>query len=213
MIITFIAPPAAGKGTQSVKVSGKYGIPHISTGDLLRNLGSEDVKKDLSEGKFVSDELVSDLLKKRINEPDCANGYVLDGYPRNLNQAKIYETILNESQRENSIVIVLDLDKSIAVKRIIGRKVCQNCGAVFNDLIEGAKSKEEDICDKCHHKLIKRTDDTRETFEKRLAIYEKDTKPLIDYYEQKGMAYHVNSGISSENTFEEIIKIIGGLYD
>ena len=213
MIITFLAPPAAGKGTQSVRVSREYGIPHISTGDLLRSLDDEDVKRDLSQGKLANDQLVTDLLKERISKDDCAKGYVLDGYPRNLKQARMYETILEDSNRTDNIVIILDLDKEIAAKRIIGRKVCSSCGAVFNELIEESKPKEEGICDNCHEALSKRSDDTRETFEKRFQIYLNETEPIINFYEQKGNAYHVNSEAGTEETFKKIQKIIGGLYD
>ena len=213
MNITFIAPPAAGKGTQSAKVSRKYGLPHISTGDLLRNVDDEDLQNKLSQGQFASDELVTRLLEERLKEDDCDKGYVLDGFPRNLKQARIYDELLEKLHKDKGIVIVLDLDKEIAAKRIIGRKVCPNCGEVFINLIEESKPKQEGICDKCHGNLTSRDDDSEETFEKRYQIYQKETEPLIKYYEGKNMAYHVDSSKDSDYAFKGIEQIIGGLYD
>ena len=182
MNITFIAPPAAGKGTQSAKVSREYGLPHISTGDLLRNVDDEDLQNKLSQGQFASDELVTRLLEERLKEDDCDKGYVLDGFPRNLKQARIYDELLEKLHKDKGIVIVLDLDKEIAAKRIIGRKVCPNCGEVFNDLIEESKPKQEGICDKCHGNLTSRDDDSEETFEKRYQINQKETAPINKNY-------------------------------
>lgn len=213
MNITFIAPPAGGKGTQSAKVSKKYGIPHISTGDLLRNTNDEGIKNLLKQGKFVNEDIVTKLLKERLSQSDCDKGYVLDGYPRTLKQAQNYEAILKELGKEDIIIIVLDLDKEIAAKRVIGREICQNCGHVFNNLFEDTKSKKENICDNCGDGLTKRADDTLETFEKRYHTYQTKTEPLIKHYEAKGIVYHVNSGINKDYTFREIEKIIGGLYD
>lgn len=212
MNITFIAPPAAGKGTQSAKVSKKYGIPHISTGDLLRNIQDENLKQSLNQGNFASDELVTNLLEVRLQQKDCDKGYVLDGYPRNLGQAKTYEKLLKKLNKPMGIVIILDLDKEIAKQRIVGREICPNCGAVFNELLD-PKAKVKGICDNCQHQLIKRNDDNEQTFEKRYQIYENQTAPLIKYYEDKKIAYHVNSGINATYTFDQIQKIIGGLYD
>lgn len=213
MNITFIAPPAAGKGTLGLKVSKKYGIPHISTGDLLRNSHDENVMKLLSEGKFVSDDMICDLLKKRLAMSDCDKGFVLDGFPRNLNQAYMYESLLKDLSKDKGIVIVLDLDKELAAKRIIGRKICPNCGAVYNILFDSTKPKVEDICDNCHGNLISRADDNMETFEKRYQTYLNETYPLIQFYEDKGLAHHIKCMDSIDETFSQIERIIGGLYD
>ncbi len=213
MNITFIAPPAAGKGTQAVRISQKYGIPHISTGDLLRSIDDESLKQELKSGKFASNELINELLKNRLSKEDCNQGYVIDGYPRNLKQAKDYECILQELHKDEGIIIILDLDKELSKKRVIGRMVCPNCKATFNELFPSMKEKQENICDICHHELVRRTDDNLDTFEVRYKTYERETKPLVKYYESKGNAYHVNSGINHEFTFNQIEKIIGGLYD
>lgn len=213
--IIFIAPPAAGKGTQSKLVSQKYNIPHISTGDLLRNVinsGSElgkSIKAEIDKGHFVSDEIILDLLKTRLNQDDCNGGYILDGFPRNLNQAKEYDNLLESLNKEIGYVILLDLDKEIAKKRIVGRLSCKNCGSVYNEYINEAMPKNKGICDKCNIELSKRDDDNEETFEERYNTYLKETEPLINYYENKGCLYRVNSGVSLERIFEEIERIIG----
>jgi len=213
--IIFIAPPAAGKGTQSKLVSKKYNIPHISTGDLLRNeiqtcseLG-KSIKLEIDKGHFVSDEIIFDLLKNRLNQDDCKNGYILDGFPRNLNQAREYDKMLESLNKDIGYVILLDLDKETAKKRIIGRLSCKNCGSVYNELIEDAMPKNKGVCDKCNLELSKRNDDNEETFEERFNTYLKETEPLINYYENKGCLYRVNSGVSLERIFEEIVRIIG----
>jgi len=213
MNIVLIAPPAAGKGTQAKKISKEYKIPHISTGDLLRNIKDEKLLSELKSGRFVSDEFITNLLKERLNQSDCDKGYVLDGYPRNLKQAKLYEILLKELNKEMGIVIFINIDEEEAIKRMIGRRTCPNCGMVFNELIKTISPKQEGICDNCGSKLVKRQDDNEETFIKRFENYEKVTKPLIKYYEDKGNLHYADSGITPEVTFESIKKIIGGAYD
>ena len=133
--IIFIAPPAAGKGTQAKLVSVEYNIPHISTGDLLREEMAKcseigiSIKKDMDSGNLVSDEVITTLLKNRITSKDCLNGFILDGYPRNLAQAKIYNNLLEELNLDKGVVIFFDIDKDIALKRTLSRVVCQNCGS------------------------------------------------------------------------------------
>lgn len=211
--ILFIAPPAAGKGTQSELVSKAYNIPHISTGDLLRKANNPVINEIMRDGTLVSTELTIDLLRKRLLQNDCANGYILDGFPRTINQAKAYEHLLDELGIPEGIVIVLNLDKENSRKRIIGREICLNCNAIYNELFEDKKPKIKGICDKCDSTLTRRIDDNDKTFENRYSIYQKETKPLIKYYENKGIAYHVDSGINERYTFSQIEKIIGGVND
>ena len=211
MNITFIAPPASGKGTQSLKISEEYGLVHISTCDLLRNIQNEEIEKQLDNGLFVSDDIICKLLMERISKSDCDKGYVLDGFPRNLAQAKKYEEMLKRLNKKLGIIIVLDIDKNIALNRIVGRQNCPKCGAVFNDIFPDTKSKVKGICDMCGSHLVKRDDDNAETFEKRYQTYIKETAPVIDYF--KDNVYHVDSSINSIYTFSQIKKIIGGVYD
>ena len=212
--IIFIAPPAAGKGTQAVMVSSKYNIPHISTGDILRNSAKEDsergryIANEISNGRFVSSDIMLELITERLQQSDCDNGYILDGFPRNLEQAEQYEVILNKLNRELGYVIVLDIDKEVAKSRIVGRVSCPKCGSVFNENIDAAKPKQAGICDNCGTELVKRSDDNAETFDGRFQTYLEKTQPLIDYYEKKNVLYHVNSDLGKEKTFEQIEKII-----
>lgn len=213
--IIFIAPPAAGKGTQSKLVSDKYNLPHISTGDLLRNAINDDsdiskqIKETMEKGNLVSDEIILALLEERLKQDDCNSGYILDGFPRNTNQAKEYELLLEKLHKDLGYVILLDLDKEIAKARIVGRLSCKNCGSVYNEFVEETKPKIKGICDKCNQELSKRSDDNEVTFEERYNTYLKETQPLIDYYENKGYLYRINSGISANYTFSEIERIIG----
>ena len=193
--LIFIAPPAAGKGTQSEIISKKYNIPSISTGDLLRDASKTDnnIKEILVKGLLVDDETVLKLLKNRLNESDCNNGYILDGFPRNVEQAIAYEKILNELNKDLGVVILLEVDKELAKRRITGRLNCPKCKAVFNKLNEEMKPKQEGICDHCGETLVTRSDDNEETFEQRFQTYLDKTAPLIEYYSNKGNLYRVDS--------------------
>ena len=212
--IIFIAPPAAGKGTQAVMVSSKYNVPHISTGDILRNAATEDsergryIANEISNGRFVSSDIMFELITERLQQSDCNNGYILDGFPRSLEQAEQYEEILKKLNKEIGYVIVMDVDKEVAKNRIVGRISCPKCGSVFNENIEVSKPKIEGVCDRCQTTLVKRSDDNAETFDGRFQTYLEKTKPLIDYYEKQNVLYHVNSDLGKENTFEQIENII-----
>ena len=213
--IIFIAPPAAGKGTQAKLVSEEYNIPHISTGDLLREeiaknseIG-QSIKKDMNEGNLVSDEVITTLLKNRITKSDCLNGYILDGYPRNLAQAKKYNELLEELHYQKGIVIFFDIDKNTALKRTLSRIVCDACGSSYNLLIEGLKPHKENICDRCNHELKTRTDDTKEVFIHRFDTYINSTKELIEYYQNLGLLHKIDvSSKSPETIFEEVKEIL-----
>lgn len=207
MIITFIAPPAAGKGALSNLIYQKYNLPHISIGDLLRNVEDEEIKKQLEEGAFVDNEIVSKLLKNRICKEDCKEGFVLDGFPRNVSQIEIYEDICKEAKMKN-IFIVLDIDKQIGEKRITGRRVCQNCGKVYNINFKENSPKNDGICDSCQCELIQRTDDNLETYNHRYDTYEKETSPILDYYEESGKIYHIDGTKPLEEVFKDMEKII-----
>lgn len=211
--IIFIAPPAAGKGTQSILLREKYNLAHISTGDLLREASLEDNERGhiilncLKEGNLVSDDITIELLTERLQKGDCSNGYILDGFPRTVEQAIRYEKILKQINKDLGVVIFLDIPKDILLKRIVGRQVCSNCGAVFNDQIDVSKPKIENICDICGHKLQKRKDDNETTFNIRYDNYMKKTEPLIKHYEELGVLYRVNV-IDKEEVFKRIEEII-----
>jgi len=212
--IILIAAPAAGKGTEAVILKEQYNMPHISTGDLLRAAvakGDERgnmINELITNGKFVSDDIVLELLKEKILEPACENGYILDGFPRNIAQAEAYDKILEEIKRDIGIVIVLDIDKEIAKSRISGRYSCSKCGKVYN-INTNLKPINEGLCDICNIELTRRADDNPDTYEERYNTYLEKTEPLISYYDKKGIVYHVDSGISSEETHKQVVKILG----
>ena len=211
MNITFISAPAAGKGLISSMLNEKYGYPHISIGDLLRGVDDDTVKKQLENGEFVDNKIIAKLLKKRLSQSDCKDGFILDGFPRNISQISIYEDICENANDKKNIIIVLEIPREIGEKRITGRRVCLNCGYVFNEYYD--KPKIYGICDHCKHRLIQRSDDNIETYERRYDTYLKETKPVIDYFETKGEVYHVDGSKSGEETFSEITNIIGGYND
>ena len=211
MNITFISAPAAGKGLISSMLNEKYGFPHVSIGDLLRSVDDENVRKQLENGEFVDNNLIAKLLKERLYRPDCKEGFILDGFPRNMSQILIYEDICEHVNDKKNIIIVLDIPREIGEKRITGRRVCLNCGYVFNEYFD--KPKVSGICDHCGHELIHRSDDNIDTYDRRYDTYLKETKQVIDYFETKGNVYHVDGSKSSDDTFSDIEKIIGGYDD
>lgn len=213
MKIILLAPPAAGKGTEAQKLQNDYSIPHISTGDLLRKAIakndslSKEINDDISAGDFVRDEIVIKLIEQRIANDDCKNGYVLDGFPRNISQAQKYEKIL-DNNLNNVYVFVIDMDKETAKSRIIGRRSCPNCGRVYNVNFKPLSPVKENLCDDCGAELIRRSDDNAETLEERYSLYLKQTTPLIEYYERKSIAYHIDGSIDSNYTHRQIKKIL-----
>ena len=213
--IILIAAPAAGKGTEAAILKEEYKIPHISTGDMLREKAQEnselgrDINYKINNGIFVSDELIIDILKERIQKEDCANGYILDGFPRNVAQAEAYQTMLEELNKDIGVVVVLDIDKELAASRIAGRVSCPDCKEVYNTNSEEMKPKTEGVCDKCGSQLVKRADDNEETYMDRYNTYIEKTSPLIDYYEKQGIVYHVNSSVSPEETHRQVKEILG----
>ena len=212
--LIFIAPPAAGKGTISEMIENRFHLPHISTGDLLRDeiahmtkLGLE-IKDTMARGQFVSDEVITKLLKKRLSSKDVKKGYVLDGYPRNINQAKDYDKLLEELSFDMGKVIYLSIDKMTATKRAMSRVVCSNCGATYNLTNPDLSPVREGICDSCDSKLVVRSDDNEETFKSRFDTYMKETYPLIEYFKNKNNLIEIDASKSPNEIFEEIKKVI-----
>lgn len=213
--IILIAPPSSGKGTISKFLNEKYDLPHISTGDLLRSAALNDdeqgnyIKKQMKMGKLVSDNIIIDLIENRINEDDCHNGYILDGFPRNISQTKKYEKMLEENGKDLGIPILIDVPFEIAKKRITGRLSCPKCGSVFNIYFDETKPKVDNICDRCKTELVKREDDNEETYDQRYNTYLEETQQVVDYYRQNGQLKIVNGNQKINevlNDVEEIIK-------
>lgn len=212
--IIFIAPPAAGKGTMSKMLVDKCGYIHISTGDLLREaknstdeLGTK-ISNLLSTGKLVPDEIVLELLDNRIKKDDCQNGFILDGYPRNIKQVDSLLKLFNELNIKDYIAIYLDVDYLEAINRTLGRLVCPKCGTSYNKYKEKTKPKVTGICDKCQTSLIERSDDTEETFKIRYQTYIEETKPVIDYFQSIGKLKTVKSIDDIDVMLEQIIKLL-----
>ena len=211
--IIFIAPPAAGKGTMSEILVNKYGYKHVSTGDILRSMASkeDDFGKELSallkKGGLISDDIVNEALKRRLSMNDLNNGFILDGFPRNIDQAREYDKILSDINKDLGVVIYLDTPRDILEKRIVGRRLCKECGATYN-VLTGVKTPiVNNICDVCGGELYQRNDDNEESFNVRYNTFIEKTYPLLDYYEEKKVLYRVKS-VDVENTIQEIEAII-----
>ena len=189
MNLVLLGPPGAGKGTQAIVISKKYSIPHISTGEILRQRikdGSELGKKAKSfveSGQLVPDELVIQMVKERLAEADCDRGFILDGFPRNNAQAEALDVCLKELNKQIDTALNFDASQKIIIERLSGRRVCAACGATFH--IKNMPPKIDGICDKCDNSLSQRKDDQEETIKNRLKVYHESALPLIEYYEKK----------------------------
>ena len=213
MRIIMLGAPGAGKGTQARKIASKYSIPHISTGDIFRaNIknGTELGKKAktyIDQGLLVPDELVVDLVVDRVNDKDCENGYVLDGFPRTIPQAEALDKALTKMAQTIDYAINVEVPDENIVQRMSGRRACVTCGATYH--VVYAPTKKENICDTCEGELILRDDDKPETVQKRLNVYHEQTQPLIDYYTEKNKLVEVDGTIDIEKVFDAIVKILG----
>lgn len=212
--IIFIAPPAAGKGTQSDLLVKKYGYIHISTGDLLRNevrCGTElgkSIDEVIKNGALVSDEIVTELLRKRLSSNDITNGFILDGYPRNVAQAITLDNLLQELNIQTPKAIYLEMDETLAMHRALGRVTCPKCNRGYNKYEDAVKPKIGGLCDDCGEALTSRSDDTEETFKIRYESYIKSTLPLLKYYEDLGILSIVDNSGTPESTFIKIEEVI-----
>ncbi len=212
MKIVMLGAPGAGKGTQAKRLAVKYEIPHISTGDIFRaNIknGTELGKKAkvyMDQGLLVPDELVVDLVIDRFKEPDCRRGYVLDGFPRTIPQAKALDEALAKNSDAIEYAIDVDVPDENIIRRMSGRRACTSCGATYHMVT--IPPKKEGICDVCGAELVLRADDKPETVEKRLKVYHEQTQPLIDYYQSRNILISVDGTRDMEEVFEEITGIV-----
>ena len=205
MRIILLGEPGAGKGTYSTELVKRYGIPQISTGDMLRaavkagTASGRQAQEYMKKGELVPDSLVIELIQERIKQEDAVKGFILDGFPRTVPQAQSLEKMLESLSIGLNAVIKIEVGKATLLRRLTGRRVCTGCGATYN--VDTMRPKKEGICDKCGKELIQRTDDLPETIEKRLIVYQKDTAPLIEFYEKKGLLKRVQC----EGDYQEVL--------
>lgn len=207
----FIGPPGSGKGTQTKMLSKEFNLPHIDTGSLLRE---EIAKKSengkladsfMSKGQLVPTELVSKIIKNRLLMPDCDNGFILDGYPRSLEQAYALDEILKEVNADSNVtpkVFYFDVDKNLLVERLVNRRSCSKCGAIYN--LKTMKLTNEKVCEKCGGELTRRDDDTEEVALKRFDTYFTQTEPLIDMYKKRGMLVKIDASLDIETIYKNL---------
>ncbi|MDY6306414.1 MAG: adenylate kinase [Oribacterium sp.] len=213
MKIVMLGAPGAGKGTQAIKIADKYGIPHVSTGDIFRanikggtELGKK-AKSYIDKGELVPDEVTIGMLLDRIAEEDCKDGYVLDGFPRTIPQAESLTKALAEKGEKLDYAIDIEVPDDNIVKRMSGRRACPKCGATYH--IVYAAPKVPNVCDNCGSELIIRSDDKPETVQDRLSVYHKQTEPLIAYYKEEGILRTVDGTQDLPKVFEDVVKILG----
>ncbi len=213
MKIIMLGAPGAGKGTQAKMIADKYTVPHISTGDIFRanikngtELGME-AKKYMDAGQLVPDELTVKILLDRVAQDDCKNGYVLDGFPRTIPQAEVLDKALSELGDAIDYAINVDVPDENIINRMSGRRACVNCGATYH--VVHIPPKTEGKCDRCGNDLILRDDDKPETVKNRLDVYHKQTQPLIDFYEAKGVLKAVDGTVDMQDVFKAIVSILG----
>ena len=213
MKIIMLGAPGAGKGTQAKKIAAQYSIPHISTGDIFRaniknntELGQK-AKTYMDKAELVPDSLVVDLIMDRFKEADCANGYVLDGFPRTIPQAEALDNALKANGEKVDFAINVEVPDENIINRMSGRRACVGCGATYH--IKYNPTKVEGVCDACGEKLILRDDDKPETVKNRLSVYHEQTQPLIDYYNKAGVLAEVDGTKDMEDVFKDIVNILG----
>jgi len=212
--LIFLGPPACGKGTQTNMLAEYLGFPHIDTGSLLRAEISKETpdgiiaKSFIDKGQLVPPELVGNIIKNRLSKEDCSKGYVLDGYPRSLAQAELLEKINAEVDKEKAVfkAIYFDIDESILIDRIVHRQSCPKCGEIYNKKFK--PSKVENICDKCNVELKTRADDNEEVAHARFDTYYRETAPLIEFYENKGVLRKIDANGSINEVWDRLLKVI-----
>lgn len=207
-----MGPPGAGKGTQAVILAEKLGIPHISTGDMFRKAVKEqtplgvEAKRYMDSGQLVPDEVTIGIVRERLAEADCANGFLLDGFPRTVFQAEALDDILTKLGTQLDVALNIDVDSEALIGRITGRRMCRNCGKPYH--VTFSPSKVEGRCDVCGGELYQRDDDKEETVRKRLEVYNTQTLPLLDYYQAKGLVINVNGNQPMEKVTEDILAAL-----
>ena len=213
MKLLIMGRPGAGKGTQAANIKDYYKIPHISTGDMFRAAIKNQTelgllaKSYMDKGGLVPDEVTIGLVRERLAEADCKNGFLLDGFPRTVAQAEALDEILSANGIKLDAVLDVNVPAEKLIRRMVGRRVCKTCGATFH--VEFNAPKVEGICDNCGAKLIQRPDDTEETAVNRLAVYDQNTAPLLDFYAKKNLLKTVNGDQPLDKVFDDIKEVLG----
>ncbi|HEX14009.1 MAG: adenylate kinase [Desulfurella sp.] len=215
MILILLGAPGVGKGTQSQNIIKKYSIVQISTGDILRNEVKNETelgltaKQYMEKGELVPDDIIIKMIEKRISQPDCANGFLLDGFPRTIEQAKSFDKMIKQKGLDLDKVIYIDVADDEIIDRLTLRRVCPTCGAIYH--LKNKPPKQDMICDICGSKLIQRSDDTKETVENRLKVFKEHTKPLIEYYEKQGKLNSVSGLGTVDEVFSRILTALSSI--
>jgi adenylate kinase len=216
MNLVLMGLPGAGKGTQAEKIVEKYGIPHISTGDMFRAAIKESTelglqaKSFMDSGNLVPDEVTIGIVRERLSKEDCAEGFLLDGFPRTVAQAEALEDILSDLHKNINFVINIDVDQEFLMERLTGRRICKSCGSTYH-LVFNPPAK-DDVCDRCGGELYQRADDNAETVQNRLEVNQKQTKPLLDFYEGKGYLRNINGQQDIRKVFDELDQLLRSLH-
>jgi len=213
--LVIMGPPGAGKGTQSALISSKYGIPHVSTGDMFREIlkRSDDlanrIRKYVESGELVPDELVVEMVRDRICRPDCERGFILDGFPRTVAQAEALDRMLESAGKELNAVLYLRVSEEAVVRRLSRRRVCESCGAIYH--LDYNPPKRPGVCDRCGGRLIQRDDDQEEVIRERLRVYHEQTEPLINYYGERGLLVEIDGCKEIHEVWEDVQKVLDPL--
>jgi adenylate kinase len=217
MRLLIMGPPGAGKGSQAVLIKEYYKIPSISTGDMFRKHIKNNTELGklansyISKGNLVPDDVTIGIVRDRLRENDCGNGFLLDGFPRNIYQADALEQILHEHNTKIDLVINLEVEEDILIKRISGRRMCKNCGASYH--VETLRPKKDGICDLCGSGLYQRSDDNEHTVKNRIKIYFNETEPLLEYYQKRNLLVNIDGARTVGVIFEDLKKLLGGIND
>jgi len=212
--IVILGPPGSGKGTQAKIISEMYGIPHINTGDLLREevaKGTEVgriAKPYMDQGKLVPDDVITRMLEERLSQEDCKGGFILDGYPRNLHQVDLLDEILKRLGVDLDCVLNILIDDEVVVRRLTTRRICSVCGAIYN--LINKPPKKEGVCDICGGRLIQRDDDREEVIRRRLEVYKEQSEPVLERYRKRGLVRDIRGDVGLEALPEEIKRVLAG---
>ncbi|MBF8438032.1 adenylate kinase [Halanaerobiaceae bacterium Z-7014] len=212
MNLVFLGLPGAGKGTQAKILANKYDIPHISTGDIFRNAIKNETplgvkaKEYIDSGELVPDEVTNGIVKERLQDKDCNKGFILDGYPRTLDQVEALDSNLDDFNKKIDLVIYTKVSESELIKRLTGRRICEDCGATYH--VDFKPPKEESICDECGGKLIQRDDDKEETVKKRINVNKNKTEKLIKYYDEKNILIEIDAEKDIDEVTNDIVDVI-----